>query len=450
MTGLEPAPSILVTGQCTLHWGRMEFGNLGNYYISEPFFGELRRQYPKATLSTTLQMSDAFCQKHALRRLPLEAYYAWSDSDLLQAHDELEWARAYATSGRLPNRSLYIDAVLAADLVVNFSGDMWGDNADLAGAGRFEVGLCKDRVAQLLGKPVALLAGSPGPFKTIRDMAFAREVFSHYSLVTNREPLSASILSDWGFSPRRVHTRACPAFLFGESISPPDRPAVPLPSATDDHPVVGVVVCGWNFADGPFDRWPRADQEYGNFAAAVECLTSESGAKVRLFSHSNGFPPFPAPFKLLHGRDYPIAKQLESVVRQRGKARDVEVLDGIYSGEETWTMIGSLSMLVSGRVHAAVAALSQGIPTVILDYGHNPRAHKLRGLAQLVGIEPYVADPADAENLLATIRRCWQDRHIVREHLARRIPEVQALARRNFSDLRPVLLGVSAPEVDAP
>ena len=33
---------ILVIGQCTLHWGRMEFGNIGNFYIIDPFFKELR------------------------------------------------------------------------------------------------------------------------------------------------------------------------------------------------------------------------------------------------------------------------------------------------------------------------------------------------------------------------------------------------------------------------
>ena len=34
---------ILITGQCTLHWGRMEYGNLGNYAIIEPFVRELHR-----------------------------------------------------------------------------------------------------------------------------------------------------------------------------------------------------------------------------------------------------------------------------------------------------------------------------------------------------------------------------------------------------------------------
>ena len=47
---------ILVIGQGTLHWGRLEFGNIGNYYIIEPFFRELHRVFPNATIKTTFQM----------------------------------------------------------------------------------------------------------------------------------------------------------------------------------------------------------------------------------------------------------------------------------------------------------------------------------------------------------------------------------------------------------
>ena len=54
--------NIFVIGQCTLHWGRMEFGNIGNYYIIEPFFRELHRVFPQANIKTTFQMSDGFCE----------------------------------------------------------------------------------------------------------------------------------------------------------------------------------------------------------------------------------------------------------------------------------------------------------------------------------------------------------------------------------------------------
>lgn len=42
--------NILVIGQCTLHWGRMEFGNIGNYYIIEPFMRELHAVFSNCTM----------------------------------------------------------------------------------------------------------------------------------------------------------------------------------------------------------------------------------------------------------------------------------------------------------------------------------------------------------------------------------------------------------------
>lgn len=50
--------NIFVIGQCTLHWGRMEFGNIGNYYIIEPFFRELHRVFPQANIKLCFLKSD--------------------------------------------------------------------------------------------------------------------------------------------------------------------------------------------------------------------------------------------------------------------------------------------------------------------------------------------------------------------------------------------------------
>lgn len=58
-------------------------------------------------------------------------------------------------------------------------------------------------------------------------------------------------------------------------------------------------------------------------------------------------------------------------------------MKGIYTPAETKGIISHFDMLVSGRVHAAVAALSQSVPTTIIDYGHEPKAHKLKGLLKL-------------------------------------------------------------------
>ena len=96
-------------------------------------------------------------------------------------------------------------------------------------------------------------------------------------------------------------------------------------------------------------------------------------------------------------------------------------------------------MLVSGRIHAAVAGLSQSVPTVIIDYGHEPKAHKLNGFAMVAQVQEYVADPCLIDDLKEKINQCFSRRKEFKAHLDSRIPHVHDLARQNFELLRGVI-----------
>ena len=98
----------------------------------------------------------------------------------------------------------------------------------------------------------------------------------------------------------------------------------------------------------------------------------------------------------------------------------------------TKAIIGKFDMLVSGRVHAAVAGLSQCIPTVIINYGHEPKAHKLKGFALVAGQQDYVCDPSNNEDVIQKIYSCWQSREKIKEELENLIPKVKQMARENF------------------
>jgi len=431
--------NILLIGQCTLHWGRMEFGNIGNYYIIEPFVRELHATFSKTKIRTTFQMSQHFCEKEKVETLPMELYYGWSDCEFVNAQYELELSMKYKKTGMLDKTTAYIDAVLWSDLVVDFSGDIWGDNADFLGKNRFEIGLLKDQIAMNLGKKVAMIAGSPGPFSNKKTKELALKTYQNFDLVANREPISTKLLENDGFDMRKTYNCACPAFLFepekGEVI---DQLLIDekISLTNRKKPLVGFILCGWNFKSGPFDKWPREDSDYINFAEAVELLTEVLGVQVCLMSHSNGFDVPVIDFELKHGRDYPIVMQLARILEKRGIAKDVFTLDGVYDAWQTKAIIGSFDMLVSGRVHAAVAALSQCIPTVIIDYGHEPKAHKLEGFATVVQVQEYVANPMYKDDLNKKIISCWNNRVSYKNKLERVIPEVKNKAKMSFKVLK--------------
>jgi colanic acid/amylovoran biosynthesis protein len=431
---------IFLIGQCTLHWGRMEFGNIGSYYVIEPLFRQLHRVFPNAKIVTTFQMSQNFSMKEKIDVLPIELYYGWQGNDLDIALMELSSAKIFNATGFLPRSTPYINEVMSSDLIIDFSGDIWGDNANFLGKDRFLVGLCKDRVAQLLGKPTVMIAGSPGPFKNQQTLNFAKEVFENFKLVTNREPLSFELLKKEKFNVSNVKNLACPAFLFEPAKKEEVKHIINTKSiANKTTPAIGFIICGWNFPTGPFNKWPREDKDYSTFVETVEFISSKLGTRVYLMSHSNGFPIPPKKFKLLHGRDFLIIKQLQKILKDRDIAKNVFVLDDVYTPKQTKAIIGQFDMLISGRLHAAVVGLSQYVPTVIIDYSHEPKAHKLKGFATLAEVEDYIVNPASKVIMINKIKQCWENRINIKNNLKKNIPKLKKLALMNFDLLKDLI-----------
>lgn len=428
---------ILVIGQVSVHWGRVEYGNVGNYYITRTAFRELHRVFPDSEIVTTFQMTEEFSKKENVKVLPLKLFYNWDENDVDNAYKELGIATYYSQSQILLEETPFIKEVLKSDLVVDFSGELWGDHADPVGKDRFLVGLLKDRVAQLLGKKTVLLAGSQGPFTDNKTKEFAKVVFKNFNLVANREAASYDLLKENGFDVSKVENYTDPAFLF-EPKSDAEMKNI-LENENIIHSTkktVGYVLCGFNMLEGPYDKEPRSDKEFIQFAESVEYIVNNLGARVCLLSHQNGFD-LPPNFKLINGRDFPYAKQLYDVVKQRG---NVDINDVFYIGRpyiptELKGIIKHFDMFVSGRIHGFVAAVSQFVPTVIINRGFGAKSHRNIGFARSVGLEDYIADPHYTSDLIEKIDKCWNNRETIRNTLKLKIPKVQDQAHDCFDSL---------------
>ena len=121
---------IFITRQCTLHCGRLEYGNTGNYYITETTFRELHHVFPPAEIVTTFQMTKEFCDRENVLTLPMELFYSCKDNDLDVALEELAIASTYKDTGKLIHSTPYIEEVIKSDLIIDFSGELCGDYAE--------------------------------------------------------------------------------------------------------------------------------------------------------------------------------------------------------------------------------------------------------------------------------------------------------------------------------
>lgn len=429
---------LLLIGQCSLHWGRMENGNIGNYYIVEPLIRELHRVFPDAEIVTTMQMTERFQKTENVTVLPMNLYYAWNDDDLDIAKKEYEIAKEYAKTGVLKTKTPFIEEVLKSDIVLDLSGELWSStHADLVGKDRFEVGVLKDRIAQLLGKKTALVVSGEGPFSEA-TLQLAKETLENFDLILNREAESEKILKrEYGIDTSNVISGACSSFLFeaekDENIKQilEDEKIV-----INGDKAIGFILCGFNMLQGPYDMKHRPDEDFYIFAEAVEYIVSHLHKRVVLMSHSNGFE-LPPNFKLINGRDYYIAEQLYRVLKTRNKIdiNNVHLISKPYTPWQTKAMIRNLEMLVTGRLHASVAGVSECVPTVVMMYGHGPISHKTIGFHSISGTTDYIAYPQKKNDIISKIDYCWNNRQAYREFLKIKIPEVQKKVHLMFDML---------------
>ena len=97
---------------------------------------------------------------------------------------------------------------------------------------------------------------------------------------------------------------------------------------------------------------------------------------------------------------------------------------------EIKALLGKTELLVSGRMHAAIAALGQRVPVVCIVY-----VGKFEGLMQHVGLSDNLVTIDEAVNsnkLTEVALHCYQNRVAHKAQLESNIPRVLEMAKQNF------------------
>lgn len=433
---------IFILGLTSSSLGGMEFHNLGNYIIIEPFIYYLKKEFPDAVIYTSIQMSDQFCEKYGITSLRDQRFWTYGKLTACETAKDIikvaVWKMVKTLFKKdwdfILNSPLLVE-LKKSNLVIDFSGDIFGDNASYR---QFLEDCAEIFIAKILGKPVAMLIGSPGPFKKKWRQILGRFMLNKVDLITNRESISTELMRKYGISNPNMFSTACPGFLFE---APDKKEVLPILKNEglvfeDNKPLIGLIVCGWNMPLAPFSKLPRENWELKNFVDLLKYLVTTLNTRVLLFSHQNRTDK---QGNLVRGNDHAIIDQIYTLINDSEVEKSVLRLKGLYNARESKGIINQCNMLISGRIHGAVNGLSQCIPSVILDYGHEPKAHKLKGFALNVGLEKYVANPSNSQDMIAKVSDAWENRDEIHNFLCKRIPEVQKLALSNFKMLRQFL-----------
>ncbi len=427
---------ILITGLTSVRLGTMENSNIGNYLIIEPLFSKMREYFPDAIIKTTLQLSSDFSKRYDIIILQNPRFWTYKFRTLfLSLTDILKVGITKLLKTKsLINSSILLKEINWADLVIDFSGDLYGDNSPI---NRFIEGSIKLLLSHWLEKPVIMLASSPGPFKkNFLYKMVGKYTINKVDIIANREPRSSKYLINLGIDKEKIITTACPSILFNKESSASLEKIYLNEKIDGQKEKVGLIISGWNMPMPPFNKVPRSEKEIDKFLPIIEFFI-KNNLQVILLSHSNRIDK---KGNISEGPDSLLCKQIISEYQKKFEfSMNLKMVKNIYNPETIRKIIGDFDFLISGRLHAAISGLSQNVPTVIIDYGFEPKGHKLLGIAELFGIEEYFCDPNDPDEMYRKIYKAWENRNLLKETISKNLIHAKELALLNFKIVNQVL-----------
>jgi polysaccharide pyruvyl transferase WcaK-like protein len=409
-------------------------GNRGVSALGAALAGLVSDAAPRATVSLLVGNRDGESCKAVVRGKPTSVpvvNYRLFPGGALQ--HQLWWILLLALTYRLvpltvsrrviERRNAWIRTVKNAWLVGDIRG---GDSfSDIYGAKRFLFGCLPTFSVLLIRREIVLFPQTYGPFKSTLGRGLARVILKRASKVLARDAESARYVAE--LTNGRCSADICPDVAFALESVRPEKVVLEPPLAEGTAGVlVGLNVSGLLYHGG----YTRANMfglelDYPGFLTRlVTFLLEEPGVRVILVPHT--FAPAssvesdPAACERLRAR-------LPESLRSR-----VHIVSREYDQHEIKGVIGICDFFVGSRMHACIAALSQGIPTIGVAY-----SRKFRGVFGTVGMADWVIDgqSASIEVALATVRELFDQRAAVRERLVQAVREAQDVLEAAFGEL---------------
>jgi polysaccharide pyruvyl transferase WcaK-like protein len=346
------------------------------------------------------------------------------------------WFAVYSLAAKIPagvrlrkaliERNRYCKVLFETDFVADITG---GDSfSDIYGFRRFLLGfLCKWLV--LFGrKKLVLLPQTYGPFKSKLSRFMAKYILKLADPVFSRDRESLEYVKNLLNNPSESgKLRFVPDVAFVLDTRRPDnREMDSLERIRASNKIlVGLNVSGLLY-NGGYTRnnmfGLKTDYQQLIYKI-IELLLKRDNLIVLLVPHM-----LPG-----HGveSDHDACSKVfqETVGKYKGR---IILVKGRYNHNEVKYIIGKCDFLIGSRMHACIAALSQGIPAVGIAY-----SKKFTGVFESIGLSDCVVDARTCaeDELLKKISLAFEKRELIRNHLQNTIPSIQHEILDMFKDL---------------
>ena len=337
------------------------------------------------------------------------------------------------------NRTL--EQWFATDVVADISG---GDSfSEIYGPGRFEDHVGIKEFAIAAGKPLFLLPQTYGPFKTDQAIERAGRVMNRSLLVATRDQDGIEELRGVLGSAASRRLDAVPDVAFALDpvpVSLHDEPA--FSRARADEVLVGLNISGLLWFDESGFGMKSGYRELTK--RIVDWALSAADTRLVLVPHAVN--PTNLELKedlkrMLHRTSDESACREAMEAWRSSYGHRIGSVAGQYGPGETKFLIGQCDFFIGARMHACIAAVSQGVPAVTLAY-----SKKAAGVMGYVDAADMVVDlrRLETEACVVSVDRLFRSRRELAAHLKPRAEAARRDLEAYFTGTVREMIGLSA------
>ena len=277
------------------------------------------------------------------------------------------------------------------------------------------------KIARAAGVPFVIHAQSIGPFTNDADRHAFIELAKDAAAVTVRESASFRyITEDLKLPDGPCHLVADPAFLLGQPDKTEGDALFAHHRAVEGRPTIALstsnAICHWMGSD--------ASRHIETWLEVIHWLRQERNANIILIPHVQE--------SSAKNDDRVLATE---IMRRLGHDPCVRLAGGDFSAGDYKAIISRCDFVVAERMHAAIAGLSTGVPTLVIGYSIKAEGiltdllgAELAKHSALISIQDFLAPGAG----LARVQNAWQARPEIAQVLAGRIPVMKARSQAAY------------------
>jgi polysaccharide pyruvyl transferase WcaK-like protein len=324
---------------------------------------------------------------------------------------------------RLSNETL--TAYAKADLVVHRGGDNLTE--DYGALNRYVESIL---IGIMLRKPVVILGESIGPFTTEKSKHLAKVILNKVDVIVTREKLSVQTLKNLSISKPKIFTFPDVAFtlqqssltqlthlLQSEHLEKLQQPVFVIS--------ISALISNYGLTNVRYDQ--KVSQVITTFVSLINHYREKLGVSFVFMPHVIG----------VNNDDRVISRQIFDALPNKN---GVYVIEGEYSHQDFKVFLSKYAdVFIGARMHACIAAVSVGVPTISIAYGQ--KAHGILG--DMVGLSDFIIDirklPDGAalfSELSSKVDLLWCCRQKIRRDLTERMIQINADAWKSAEALK--------------